>query len=825
LAETALESPNDIEGSLDVFEEIPKCLIELKNKLNEPTKIIYKYISKRNKNWVRFCLIQMEYELLEKTPSSEFGWELSNATVIMDKVYKALKIAASNRVDIICFPELSFSRELAEEISGLYKDIIIIGGSYYHDGYNICPIIVNGCVLDPPYKKCTPSIFETPKATGRGMKSGNIIYVLQTNCGRFSVLTCSDYLFFSELICKHLKENEGIDLDFIVNPCCDPSISRFQEKASSDCDIFAIDVIQVNKAPEGNKYGRSCIIGREHDGIVDLLVNEHFRPESDVRHKLCELGKESILIADLDIAVKGPLASTTPDYEGRIKLTRDKIYEFDGNEWIAVTNQEIKQPSIMPKEIIPSRSYSGTSDRSSKEAGKYCTGEIEIQNSVDNFSKNLEAYLEYIGLPTKDVLVRFDERRRVISNLEDIISKMEIEKRKRAQYISKFVASCAVGLFDAALNYLWNEIITNLKGKIIMLDLDYFYDSIIKNPEERKKYVCESDLENLADWQLIEGCKETGVISYLGYKYLDFIRDMRNFASASHPNQTQLSGYQLVDWLDTCIREVLSREPTGSAFKVKRLLVNIREESFDNSSAKPIREAIDQIEKNLSGSLLKSIFGIYVDAKQDDRVRSNIDLIARSAWERTDETVKFDIGLKYATFSASGDVVKKELTKRFLEVVDGISYLTDDMRAIEIEEILDDLNAAHFASNNFLNEAPHAKILYKYTKDGKIPDSVSYRYVKVLIICRLGNSYGYSFDGAKYYNDLIGKFGDREISNFIGLTTDMDITAMLDAKRESILLEIANILKKKTKDTILENKLNDIIMSTKKEKKAQLCLP
>ena len=428
-------------------------------------------------------------------------------------------------------------------------------------------------------------------------------------------------------------------------------------------------------------------------------------------------------------------------------------------------------------------------------------------------------------MPTKDVLVKFDERRRVISNLEDIISKMEIEKRKRAQYISKFIASCAVGLFDAALNYLWNEILTNLKGKIIMLDLDYFYDSIIKNPEERKKFVSENDLENLADWQLISGCKETGVISYLGYKYLDFIRDMRNFASASHPNQTKLSGYQLVDWLDTCIREVLSTEPTGSAFKVKRLLVNIREESFDNSSAKPIREAIGQIEKDHSGSLLKSIFGLYVDDKQDNRVRSNIDFIARSAWERTDETVKFDIGLKYTTFSAYGDVVKKGLTKRFLEVVDGISYLTDDMRAIEIEEILENLNAAHFASNNFLNEIPHAKILYKYAKDGKIPDSVNYRYVKILIICRLGNSYGYSFEGANYYNDLIGKFGEREISNFIELTKDTDITTMLDQKREKILSEIAIMLKERTKNTILESKLNDIIKSTKKERNMQLRLP
>ena len=356
LGEIASANLIDVEGPLDGSKEIPNCFMEIQNKSSEPTKIIYKYISDRNKNWIRFCLVQLEYELLENSPSTEFGWELSNEIVIADKVHKALKIAASNKVDIICFPELSFSKKLAEEISESYKDIIIIGGSYYHDGYNICPILVNGYVLDPPYKKCTPSIFESPRATGRGMKSGNIIYALQTSCGRFSVLTCSDYSAFSELLCKTLKKDKRIELDFIINPCCDPNISRFQEKASSDCDIFAIDVIQVNKAPEENKYGRSCIIGREHDGIIDHLVNENFRPESDVRHKICELNKESMLIADIDIAVKGPLASITQDYEGRIKLARDKIYMFGGNEWIAVKNQEMQPTSIIPKEISSSRS-------------------------------------------------------------------------------------------------------------------------------------------------------------------------------------------------------------------------------------------------------------------------------------------------------------------------------------------------------------------------------------------------------------------------------------------------------------------------------------
>ncbi len=82
----------------------------------------------------------------------------------------------------------------------------------------------------------------------------------------------------------------------------------------------------------------------------------------------------------------------------------------------------------------------------------------------------------------------------------------------------------------------------------------------------------EEDLQKLDDWELITGCRETGIISPIGYKHLDYIRDMRNFASAAHPNQNELSGLQLAAWLQTCIREVLGKEPEGQLSKFELLL-------------------------------------------------------------------------------------------------------------------------------------------------------------------------------------------------------------------------------------------------------------
>jgi hypothetical protein len=249
----------------------------------------------------------------------------------------------------------------------------------------------------------------------------------------------------------------------------------------------------------------------------------------------------------------------------------------------------------------------------------------DISQFVEGVSDGLFRYLSYLDLPADHVLVDNKERAKAIFLLPDALSRLDITQRKRAYYISKFVASCGAGLFDAALNYLWDETILNLREKVIKYDLNYFYDSI--KGLDREKYQNETDLIDLPDWQLIEGCRETEIITSIGYTHLNYIRDMRNFASAAHPNQTELTGLMLASWLDICIREVLGKEPSASAITVKVLITNIREEVFDESIARHIKSKIEILPTELSGTLLKSLFGMYVDKKLPITVKNNIDLI------------------------------------------------------------------------------------------------------------------------------------------------------------------------------------------------------
>lgn len=439
----------------------------------------------------------------------------------------------------------------------------------------------------------------------------------------------------------------------------------------------------------------------------------------------------------------------------------------------------------------------------------------QINGHIDEFSSNLEMYLILLGLPNERVLVEIKERGVVIGNMPIIIDRLTPEQRGRSLYISKFIASCGVGLFDSALNYLWNETIVNLRDKVIRFDLHYFLDSTISDSKRRNRFKTEKDIEELEDWELIKGCKDTGIISDMGYKHLDYIRDMRNFASAAHPNHTEITGFQLLSWLQTCIIEVLAKEPEGPVLEIQKLLHNIRNQSLTRGDAEAISVSIERLPQILTNALLRALFGMYVDEKKDVLVRENIILIAINVWNNSDEASKNDIAYQYVVFSVNAELAKKKLANEFLSIVDGLGYVPEDQRGIEIREMSDNLLRAHNEFNNFFNEEPHAKMLLKYIPpSGSVPQLVRSHYVKVLLICKLGNNYGVSRSAEYYYDQMFDRFQDPELTALLKLLDD-DVIVMkfINITRVNNFISILVPLREKIKSEKLKKAFNIVLNS------------
>ena len=98
--------------------------------------------------------------------------------------------------------------------------------------------------------------------------------------------------------------------------------------------------------------------------------------------------------------------------------------------------------------------------------------DVSLEVSKDNVpvstTESFKNFLESVGLPTNNIIANDFERKIMNANIKNYLQTLSAEEKQNARYLSKFVGASAIGLFDAALNYIWNEVVLNLRKKAIL---------------------------------------------------------------------------------------------------------------------------------------------------------------------------------------------------------------------------------------------------------------------------------------------------------------------------------------------------------------------
>lgn len=378
------------------------------------------------------------------------------------------------------------------------------------------------------------------------------------------------------------------------------------------------------------------------------------------------------------------------------------------------------------------------------------------------FEASFLSVVNSYGLPSQNIFVDVPERAMVFRNVDAVLYQLREEQRSNSIYLSKFLAAAASGLFDAALNYLWDETIQEIRKRVIQYDVGYFYDNAT-HEEKRKKLNGPEDIVKLDDAELIQGARNIGLISELGFKHLDYIRYMRNWASAAHPNQNQLTGLQLVSWLETCVKEVISLPLSNIVIEIKQLLGNIKQNQLTPQDAKQIAPFFINLTQQQTSNLASGFSGIYTDESTTPQTRQNIHYLLPYLWERVDEGTRQSFGVKYGKYIANNEQAKAALARQFLEIVNGVAYIPDDLKAAEIETSVQNLLSAHRNMSNFYSEPAFARQLGSLVgQAGKLPVQVRHTYVLGLVEVFLTNGNGVAWNAEPYYIELINKFSQEE---------------------------------------------------------------
>lgn len=409
--------------------------------------------------------------------------------------------------------------------------------------------------------------------------------------------------------------------------------------------------------------------------------------------------------------------------------------------------------------------------------------EIIKQKNYDvqlrDFEGGLVNFLAEHNLPIENIFVGVPERINVFKNLDGVIAQIDPKEKQQSLYMSKFIAGVASGLFDAALNYLWDETILQIRKRVIQYDLQYFYDNAVTG-EKRKRLKDESDLPQVDDYELIKGSKEIGLISDLGFKHLEYINYMRNWASAAHPNQNEISGLQLISWLETCVKEVISLPISNITIQIKKLLAGVKNTTISNEEAQEIAVFFTNLTQEQTNNLAMGFFGIYVSPDSDSKTLQNINRLLPLLWPHVDEDTRNSFGIKYGTFVANNNQHERKYAREFLQLVNGEKYITDDLRIPEIDSALENLLSSHRGFNNFYNEPTFASQVYRLVGDpADVPKILAKKYVYSLVEVFLTNGRGVAGYADPTYTHLLSQLDSHQANIAVLTFNDPHISSKL----------------------------------------------
>ena len=159
----------------------------------------------------------------------------------------------------------------------------------------------------------------------------------------------------------------------------------------------------------------------------------------------------------------------------------------------------------------------------------------------------------------KEIVTALNVPREVLASVQSIVYAWRelprelsgIPEDLRDELLARMCVATSVGLFDGAINYVWNASVNNLRKKVKHFGYNVVGQILQKKFEE-------NDLYDMKDSELLELCLQINLISEDGYYFLSQCRDIRNNYSAAHPNSNMLDDRELIIYINRFAKYALS---------------------------------------------------------------------------------------------------------------------------------------------------------------------------------------------------------------------------------------------------------------------------
>lgn len=340
----------------------------------------------------------------------------------------------------------------------------------------------------------------------------------------------------------------------------------------------------------------------------------------------------------------------------------------------------------------------------------------------------------------------------------------EIPEHLRGELIARMCVAVSTGLFDGAMNYIWNAAILHLRDKIRIFGLPVVAQILQKDFEEKH-------LLELQDSRLLELCLKLNIVDEDGFFFLDQCRDVRNNFSAAHPTLGKVNDREFTTFLNRCVRHALADSSSPQGVDIGAFISAVKGPRFNDQQCGIWVQRLASTHDAQRQMLISMVHGIYCDPNTPEQARLNSIDICRGLIPSFNASIRSELINNHTEYVAKGYQDKHAASLQFYEKLGLLGLLNESEQHHIFTRAIRRLWDVHNGMNNFYNEPAFAERLLELTSQSAVPETAQEQYVQTVGCCRVGNGYGISNAAVRYYDQMIQNFSPREISSLIQSAT------------------------------------------------------
>jgi len=378
----------------------------------------------------------------------------------------------------------------------------------------------------------------------------------------------------------------------------------------------------------------------------------------------------------------------------------------------------------------------------------------------------LDQLTKALGVP-RDILASPGEIETAWLNLPGVLKK--IPPALRTEGMARMCVAVASGLFDSAINYVWNCSIIELREKVKRFGLN-----VVEQITSKASFD-EQALLDLKDAELLNLCLKLNLITEDGYFFLDQCRDIRNNFSAAHPVVGKIDDHEFIGFANRCAKYALGNEHNPIGVNLAAFMAAIKGGKFSNEQKDQWAHRIGLTHEAQQYLIFGSLHGIYSDPASNEESRVNALSVAAQFAPHFTPKARSDLINRHHDYIAKGDEKRHKASQQFFEKLGMLVLLGEHEVHSLISNACKRLFSVHQSFENFYNEPPFAERLLQLSEQVAIPDTVQDELVETVVTCATGNYYGASNAALPHFHKIIKGFSPAEVEIMLNLPTKRGI--------------------------------------------------